>query len=161
MEGTESLSGDSGELDAPQCWQDFQQEVMSMTLVCHHAHVVQLVGVVEASCALSPCIVTVFYPHGSLYDTLIKPHKAMARQHGRHHEQQQQHEGKQEEMLETGIENRVEDRDKDKDRDRGVLLHGRHLLQWALEAARGVFHLHQEGLIHRDLATRNLLLVSE
>ena len=98
-----------------------------MTLVCHHVNIVQLVGVVEFSSSLSPCIVTVFYKLGSIYDHIIRPHKTggptgTAGHHG--------------------------------------LICPERLAQWALEAARGVSHLHQEGLIHRDLATRNLLLVS-
>ena len=31
-------------------------------------------------------------------------------------------------------------------------------VQWAIQTAQGVHHLHQEGVIHRDLATRNLQL---
>ena len=116
----DSLDSIEGEIERN--WRDFQQEINRMVLVCHHANIVQLIGVLEDSSSLSPCIVTVFYEHGSLYDKLIKPHR--------------------------------------KNSPGGItLLHKSHLMQWALEAAQGVYHLHQEGLIHRDLATRNLLLV--
>ncbi|KAL6056920.1 receptor protein-tyrosine kinase [Balamuthia mandrillaris] len=32
------------------------------------------------------------------------------------------------------------------------------IISWAKDTAAGMFHLHKEGFIHRDLATRNLLL---
>ena len=108
------------------CWQDFEKEVKSMSLVCNHANVIQLIGVVQESSSISPCIVTVHYPNGSVYDKIIRPHK-------RRHHHQVNHSS--------------------------ALLYPDNLTKWALEAARGVSHLHQEGLIHRDLATRNLLLV--
>jgi len=133
------------------CWKDFQQEVKSMTLVCHHMNVVQLVGVVEGSSALSPCIVTVFYKNGSLYDKLIKPHKKVM---------------KSDVKLATNSNGVAGEDRTDKafanekaEEPAFQLLHTEFLVQWALETARGVFHLHQEGLIHRDLAARNLLLV--
>ncbi|CAN0190357.1 unnamed protein product, partial [Hapterophycus canaliculatus] len=32
------------------------------------------------------------------------------------------------------------------------------VVRMAIEAAKGVIHLHREGVVHRDLASRNLLL---
>jgi len=33
--------------------------------------------------------------------------------------------------------------------------------QMAVESAAGILHLHSEGVVHRDIATRNLLLTED
>jgi hypothetical protein len=103
---------------------EYLQEIQTMALVCNHANVIQLVGMVSEISSFSPCIVTAFYINGSVYDKLFIPteltgHDIFSSQ---------------------------------------SLYPISQLIQWAIETAQGVHHLHQEHVIHRDLATRNLLL---
>mmetsp|Transcript_27391 Transcript_27391/g.46287 ORF Transcript_27391/g.46287 Transcript_27391/m.46287 type:complete len:680 (-) Transcript_27391:7292-9331(-) len=123
----ESVDEDNSLHNTAQLPHEYLKEVQTMALVCNHANVIQLVGMVNEASAYSPCIVTVYYPNGSVYDQIFKPAQLPPEQAVLLHESQSYFSNSQ-------------------------------LVQWALEAAHGVHHLHQEQVIHRDLATRNLLL---
>jgi hypothetical protein len=51
--------------------QEYLKEVQTMALVCNHANVIQLVGIVNEVSPFSPCIVTEYYANGSVYDKIF------------------------------------------------------------------------------------------
>lgn len=117
--------------------QDLKQEATLMHMLGNHPNVVRLVGAVTVPPYY--CLVTDYYPQGSVYDALIKKKKNVPQT------PVQMQGGPSPQLLVSCGGN-------------GVPVKWNLLVKVARDAAAGILHLHCEGVIHRDIACRNLLL---